>query len=81
VEVVAYDRPQGWTWHNGGPIEVQVDCRLEPIPDGTRLHSTFAPRPHGWFRLVFPIFLLMIRREERANMTHLREALESRVQR
>jgi hypothetical protein len=39
-----------------------------------------SPRPHGWFRLVFPVFLLVIRREERANMTYLRDALERRLQ-
>jgi len=52
---------------------------LEPIPDGTRLHAEFEPRPHGWFRLIFPIFLQVIRGEEKANMTYLREAVERRV--
>jgi hypothetical protein len=38
------------------------------------------PGHTGWFRLIFPIFLLNIRREERANMGFIREALERRVQ-
>lgn len=79
LETVAYDRPHSWTMHNGGPIEVTFTGRLELVPEGTRLHADFEPRPHGWFRLVFPIFLLVIRREEKANMGHLRDALERRV--
>ncbi len=79
VETTQFQRPQTWTVHNGGPIEVTLTCRLEPIREGTRLHAEFEPRPHGWFRLIFPLFLLFIRREERANMAHIREALERRV--
>lgn len=82
VELVTvhFDRPHTWTMHNGGAIEVTFTCRLEPVPEGTRLHAEFEPRPHGWFRLIFPLFLFAIRREEKANMTYLREALERRVQ-
>jgi uncharacterized protein YndB with AHSA1/START domain len=81
VEIVEYDRPRSWTAHNGGPIEVTFTCRLEPVEQGTLLHAEFEPRPHGWFRLIFPIFLLVIRREEKANMIHLRDALEQRARR
>lgn len=81
VEIVEYDRPRSWTAHNGGPIEVTFTCRLEPVEQGTLLHAEFEPRPHGWFRLIFPIFLLVIRREEKANMIHLRQALEQRARR
>ena len=81
VETVRYDRPHGWTVHSGGLIEVTVTIRLEPVAQGTRLHSDFDARPHGWFRLVFPLFLAKIRKEESANMTYLREALERRATR
>ena len=80
LETVAFDRPRGWTMHNGGPIEVRFTCRLEPAPEGTRLDAAFEPTPHGWFRLIFPIFLIIIRREEKANMRHLREALDRRAE-
>ncbi len=79
METVAYDRPRSWTMHNGGPIEVTFTCRLEPVPEGTRLHAEFEPRPHGWFRLLFPVFLLVIRRDEAANMRYIRAALERRM--
>lgn len=79
METVAYDRPRMWTMHNGGPIEVTFTCRLEPVPGGTRLHAEFEPRPHGWFRLLFPVFLLAIRREEAANMRHIANVLDRRA--
>jgi len=80
LETVAFDRPHSWTTHNGGPIEVRFTCRLEPALEGTRLYATFEPTPHGWFRLIFPIFLIVIRREERANMGHLRYAVDRYTQ-
>lgn len=79
LETVAFERPHTWTMHNGGPIEVTLTCRLEPVPEGTRLHAAFEPTPHGWFRLVFPLFLVMMRREERANMANMGSALEGRA--
>ena len=80
LETVHFERPHTWTMHNGGPIEVTLTCRLEPAREGTTLHAEFQPRPHGWFRVIFPLFLLVIRREEKANMAHIRQALERRVQ-
>ena len=80
LETVRFERPHMWTMHNGGRIEVTFTARLEPASEGTKLRVEFEPRPHGWFRLVFPVFLFVIRREERANMTYLRNALERRLQ-
>ena len=76
VTMVRYDRPFTWEMHNGGPLEVAFKARLEAVTDGTRLTVDFDARPHGWFRLVFPLFLLKLRRDEKANMTHIRQALE-----
>jgi hypothetical protein len=79
VECVEYERPLRWRYHNSGRIEVTFSVRLEPIAEETRLRADFDARPHGWFRLIFPVFLLMMKKEERANMTHLRTALERRT--
>ena len=78
VEMTAYDRPRSWTGHNGGPIEVTLTCRLEPAEGGTTLHTSFDARPHGLFRVIFPIFLRHIRKEEAANMTYIKDTLERR---
>lgn len=79
VECVEYDRPRRWAYHNGGPIEVTYTARFEPTPTGTRLHADFDAAPHGWIRLLFPLFLRQFRKEERANMDRIRAAVESRV--
>jgi hypothetical protein len=74
-----YDRPHGWSVHNSGPVEVTVTVRLHPTATGSRLSSDFEAQPHGNFRLIFPLFLIKIRKEEAANMTHLKAALERRA--
>ena len=79
LEIIDYDRPHKWATHNGGPIEATVRFRLDQVEGGTKLDVDFEAVPHGLFRLIFPMFLARLRKEERANMTYLREALERRV--
>lgn len=76
VDCVACQRPDSFGYHNGGPIEVRFAARLTPGPSGTRLDVDFDARPHGWFRLIFPLFLLQMRRAEAANMRYIQAALE-----
>jgi Polyketide cyclase / dehydrase and lipid transport len=76
VTIVRYDRPNTWEMHNGGPLEVLFKARLEPVAEGTRLSVDFDARPHGWFRVIFPLVILKLRRDEKANMTYIRETLE-----
>lgn len=78
VECTRFDRPRGWSYANGGPVSVNLDITLVPHGDGSRLEARFDARPHGWFRLVFPVFLLVMKRQERNNMANLKQALESR---
>jgi carbon monoxide dehydrogenase subunit G len=68
VECTCFARPREWVYVNGGPVAVTFTARLTPEGAGTRLTTTFDARPNGWFRLVFPIFLLLMRRQEQANM-------------
>lgn len=79
VRCVEFERPRHWVHENGGPIAVTFTGSVEPAEAGAVLTVRFDARPQGWFRLVFPIFLVMTRRQERANMRHLREAVERRV--
>lgn len=78
LQIVEYDRPHSWTAHNGGPLEVTMTVRLEPVADGTRLSADFDARPHGFLKLIFPILARRLRAEETANMGHIRAALERR---
>ncbi len=79
VEIIEYERPHRWAGHNTGPLEVTVRCRLEPVSEGTKLFADFEAVPHGWFKVIFPLFLRRIRKEERENMTRIREALVART--
>jgi hypothetical protein len=82
VECVEYDRPHRWVNVNGGPVAVTFTGRIEPEGDGAgkvRLLVDFDARPKGLFRLVFPLFLLVMRRQEKANMVNATRALESRL--
>jgi len=79
VECIEFDRPRRWVSANGGPVAVRVTGTVDAEGDKSRLTFEFDARPTGWFRLVFPLFMLMMRKQERANRTHLRGALERRI--
>lgn len=72
-----YDRPTGWRYVNDGPVTVELTASLTDHPDGALLATRFEAHPRGAFRLVFPIFIAMMRREEARNMQLLKQALES----
>ena len=79
VTCLEFERPRRWVHDNGGPIAVTFTGLVEPVAGGSLLRTRFDARPQGWFRLVFPAFVVMARRQEKANMTHLRTALERRA--
>ena len=79
VECVEFDRPLRWVHDNGGPIAVTFTGAVQPVDGGSLLSVRFDARPQGWFRLMFPLFVVMARRQEKANMTCLREEVELRT--
>ena len=79
VEVLEYERPHTWTMHSVGDLEVTFTGTLEPVDEGTRLQVDFDATPHGWFRLLFPVFVVFLRRHEKQNMVRIRDAFEGRV--
>ena len=76
VECVEYERPRRWVYVNGGPVSVRFTINLTPHGTGTQMNCTFDANPNGWFRLVFPVFFQIMKRQERQNMTRLKVALE-----
>jgi hypothetical protein len=77
TERTNFHRPTSFSYHNGGPIEVDLTITLNSTPEGTLLTSCFDARPHGFFRLIFPIFLIILRRQEKANMVNVKRVLET----
>lgn len=76
TECTLYERPARFSYHNGGPVEVDLTISLTPTPTGTLLKSRFDARAHGLFRLIFPVFLVILRRQEKANMANVKRFLE-----
>ena len=70
LECREYDRPRHWRFVNGGQLSVDFSVDLTPESGGTRFTSRFDATPHGFLRLVFPVFLVFMRREEAANMVY-----------
>jgi hypothetical protein len=77
LECTRFERPHHWTWVNGGPVSVILSITLSEVDGGTRLDATFDAHPNGLFRLVFPIFIRIMRKEEAQNMVNLKAHLEA----
>ncbi|MCA1819979.1 MAG: SRPBCC family protein [Thermoplasmatota archaeon] len=77
VECTGFERPTAWTYHNGGPVVVDLSIRLTPEGGGTRLVARFEAHPRGLFRVLFPVFLPVMRKQEKANMANLKRAIEA----
>jgi hypothetical protein len=67
---------RGWSYHNGGPVEVTFTAHVTDEGGATRLEVDLDGTPHGLFVLFFPIFMRMMRRQEVANMTNLKNSIE-----
>ena len=78
-ECTRFERPRMWRYENGGPIGVVLTVNLEATPGGgTRMTSRGEWTAHGWFRLVFPVFVQVMRRAEHKVLANARRALEER---
>src|SRR5258708_39403542 len=77
TEWTHFERPASFSFHIGGSIEVDLTISLTPTAGGIMLRSRFDAKAHGFFRLIFPIFLIIIRRQEKANMANVKRFLES----
>ena len=77
TECTQFERPSSFAYHNGGPIEVDLTISLTQTTTGTLLTSQFDAKAHGFLRVIFPIFLIVLRRQEKANMVNVKRALEA----
>lgn len=78
VECIRFERPHRWSYSNGGALAVVFDVTLTPQGSGCLLFSRFDVRPQGLLRLFFPIVLRQLKRAEKQNMAHIKNALEKR---
>ena len=79
LRITQWDRPRGWAYVNGGAIAVDLTVTLEEFENGraTMLRSRFDATPHGLVRLIFPLLLASLRREEANNMKFAKSYVEN----
>jgi Polyketide cyclase / dehydrase and lipid transport len=78
VEVVAFDRPRSWeTATRARGMGVRFQGTVTDAGPGARYTASLELQPRGLARLIAPLALLAMRRQDQQNMDRIREALES----
>jgi uncharacterized protein YndB with AHSA1/START domain len=77
LECVEFDPPHRWVHvSESGMWRVVFEGRVLEIGSGSRLLTRMEITPKGVGRLLMPVFGRMMARQERANMRHIRRALD-----
>jgi carbon monoxide dehydrogenase subunit G len=81
--VTAFEPPHALAFHQEtglalGRLIVDIQYRLEPLGDGTRVHRTTAPRLTGVLALLGPVIVRSIRAENTRTLATMKQHLESR---
>ena len=78
VEVVQFDRPRTWETHaKARGMSIRFRGTVAEAPAGARYTAYLALHPRGLARLVAPLALRAMRRQDRRNMQRISEALEA----
>ncbi len=59
-------------------MESHFECTIEPHEDGARIQSQLEITPHGFFKLLFPLFKRSFAKHEKAAAEKMRTTLEAR---
>jgi len=78
VEYVDFESPRSWRAHSAGSMESNFRCTISPHADGAKVQSELELIPHGFFKLVFPLFLVLLRKHEKTGAEKMRRTLEAR---
>jgi len=78
VEYVDFEHPHSWRAHSDGSMESKFKCTIAPDGDGAKVSSELELIPHGFFKLVFPLFRLMARKHEKAAAERMRTTINER---
>ena len=78
VEVVQFDRPRRWETHaKARGMGIRFQGTVTDAAPGARYTADLELLPRGLAWLVAPLALLTMRRQDKKNMSRIREALES----
>jgi deazaflavin-dependent oxidoreductase (nitroreductase family) len=78
VEVVAFDRPRRWeTTARARGMSIRFRGTVTDAAEGARYTAHLKLQPRGLARLIAPLAVLAMRRQDQKNMHRIRQALES----
>jgi uncharacterized protein YndB with AHSA1/START domain len=78
VEVVQFDRPRTWETHaKARGMSIRFRGTVAEAPAGARYTASLALHPRRLARLVAPLALRAMRRQDQRNMQRISEALEA----
>jgi uncharacterized protein YndB with AHSA1/START domain len=78
VEVIRFDRPRRWeTTTKARGMNIRFQGTVTDTAPGARYTASLELQPEGLARLVAPLALLAMRRQDQQHMHRIREALES----
>ncbi len=77
LECVQFDRPTSWVHYSQSKTwRVRFEGRVLETAAGSRLLTRMEISPVGIGKLFMPVFRRFMARQERANMDHIRRAME-----
>lgn len=78
VEITHFERPLAWRAHAGGGLESNFAATVEPHPEGAKVVSELELVPHGFFKLLFPLFKMAFNKEARSAVDRMQKTLNER---
>ena len=77
TELVAGERFASKT--TSGPFHLEIDSRLEPVANGTRLATVYRGESHGFFKIAEPIVTRLARKQFDTAAVNLKALMEEKV--
>jgi uncharacterized protein YndB with AHSA1/START domain len=77
TELVAGERFASKT--TSGPFHLEIDSRLEPVANGTRLATVYRGESHGFFKIAEPIVTRLARKQFETAAVNLKALMEEKA--
>jgi uncharacterized protein YndB with AHSA1/START domain len=77
TELVANERLASKT--TSGPFHLEMDSRLEPVANGTRMATVYRGESHGFFKIAEPIVTRLARKQFETAAINLKALMEEKV--
>jgi uncharacterized protein YndB with AHSA1/START domain len=64
---------------SSGPFQLEIDARLEPVANGTRMATVYRGESHGFFKIAEPIVTRLARKQFETAAVNLKALMEENV--